>query len=232
MNVIDRATILHFHRHRIAVYGHGSVASLGWRDEQSQRARFEVIARSADFTRTTVLDLGCGRGDLCAFLQSRFEAVRYLGVDHVPEFIHTARERYGHRPDTRFCESDFDAVELPVVDHVVASGALSYRCADAAYPHRMIRRMFAAARDSVIFNMLDARTFPEHPLLVGHDLEETAAFCRTLTPHVTVVAGYRDDDFTVCMRRSAAEASDRQGASRSTITRTSLDARTGTEESS
>ncbi|MBI1395205.1 MAG: methyltransferase domain-containing protein [Betaproteobacteria bacterium] len=201
MDLIERATIMHFHRHRVARFGEGSVRSLGWRNEASQTRRFEVIAAAEDFGGCAVLDLGCGRGDLKSYLDARYEGVSYIGVDQMPEFIADARIRYRNAPRTWFHECDFDAVTLPVVDHVVASGALSYRSADPGFHFAMIRKMYAAARRSVIFNMLDASTFPAHPLLVGHDRDDVAAFCRSLSHDVRVVAGYQDEDFSVCIRR-------------------------------
>ncbi len=42
----------------------------GWTSEKSQLCRFEVIARSADFEKKSVLDLGCGYGELFELLDS------------------------------------------------------------------------------------------------------------------------------------------------------------------
>lgn len=91
MNLIDRATVIHFHRHRIAEFGADSVRALGWVSEASQTSRFEAIAQAADFNDSSVLDLGCGTGDLKAFLDLRFAGVSYLGIEQVPEFVALAR---------------------------------------------------------------------------------------------------------------------------------------------
>jgi hypothetical protein len=66
----------------------------------------------------------------------------------------------------------------------------------------MIERMYAAADRALAFNMLDARLFTDHPLLVGHVPEQIGEFCGTLTPDVRLVRGYLEDDFTVIMNRS------------------------------
>ena len=201
MDVIERATILHYHRHRLDAFGEESPRSLGWRDGESQRLRFEVIAAVGAFGGCSVLDVGCGRGDLKAFLDARFDDVTYIGIDHMPEFVHQARRRYAGAARTSFHVRDFSTVELPVVDYVVASGALAYRSAEADFHLHMIEKMFASARTALIVNMLDAAVFPEHPLLVGRDASEVEAFCRRLSDRVEVVRGYQDDDFTVCVSR-------------------------------
>ena len=89
MNLIDRAKVIHFHRHRIAEFGIDSVRSLGWVSETSQANHFEAISQAADFNNISVLDLGCGTGDLKAFLDARFSGLSYLGIDQVAEFVET-----------------------------------------------------------------------------------------------------------------------------------------------
>ncbi|MBI3714715.1 MAG: class I SAM-dependent methyltransferase [Betaproteobacteria bacterium] len=205
MNLIERATIMHFHRHRIAEYGRDGVMALGWRNADSQSKRFEVIASLADFTGSTVLDVGCGRGDLKAFLDQRFADVAYLGIDQMPEFIADANARYAGGTPCRFYEGDFSTAAFPRVDYVIASGALGYRSVDNDFLFDMICRLYASSGRAAIFNVLDAQHFPDHPLLLGRDCDAVVAYCRTLSPLVEVVKGYLPDDMTVRITRPEAE---------------------------
>ncbi len=193
MNLIERATVMHYHRHRIAEFGPRPQA-LGWKAPHSQWERFELIAQAADFAHCSVLDVGCGRGDLKDFLDERHPGVRYTGVDQMPEFLEDAVRRHG--AGARFLLGDFGQMELPATDYVIASGALSYRCAEEGWHLRMVRKMHAAARRALIFNVLDARRFAQHPLLVGRDCAEVLDLCRRLSPHVAVSQGELDDDMT------------------------------------
>ena len=202
MNILENAAILHYHRHRMATFGDVAVEALGWKCLYSQRKRFEVIAGAADFDNCCILDVGCGRGDLKAFLDERFADFSYIGIDHVPEFIAQAQARYAASPRTWFHSCDFSKLVLPRVDYVIASGALGYRCAQPQFHVEMVRRMYQAAGRGLIFNALDAARFPEHPLLVGRDRKQLVAFCRELSPDVAVIRGYLDDDFTVCIYRN------------------------------
>ncbi len=201
MNLMEKAAIIHFHRHRIRGFPGGSVGALGWRGAASQSRRFQVIAGSADFSGRSIMDLGCGHGDLVGYLSERFSGFTYAGIDMMAEFLDVALERHGQRPDTVFYQADFTRVELPRADYVIASGALGYRSGDPGFYREMIARMYAAAKRALIFNMLDAEFFPEHELLTGHDREEIVAFCRELSPRVELIRGYLEDDFTVCMFR-------------------------------
>lgn len=200
MNLIDRATVIHFHRHRIAEFGADSVRALGWVSEASQASRFEAIAQSVDFNDSSVLDLGCGTGDLKAFLDARFSGVSYLGIDQVPEFVAQARARYAGEPQASIELGDFSSMIFPRVDHVVACGSLSYRSSNPHYVYGAIAKMFASAAQTVVFSVLDAAHFPEHPLLVGHSLDEIMAFCQKLSPSVSLVRGDLANAATVVMR--------------------------------
>jgi len=201
MTPIERATIIHYHRHRIREQGVGSLHALGWRAPASQHGRFEAISRAADFAHASVLDVGCGTGDLSAFLARRHAGLHYLGIDQVVEFIDCARERHGARPRTAFAVADFTHAALPQADFVVACGTLNYRSADPAFVFDSIDRLYAASRRALIFNLLDAAVFPEHPLLVGRDIAGVEAYCRTLGDDLGTVRDYADDDVTLVLRR-------------------------------
>ena len=89
----------------------------------------------------------------------------------MPDFIQQAQQAYAGVPETWFFQGDFSLVPLPVVDFVIASCALGYRSAEPAFHLDAIRTMYRSAREALIFNMLDAAVFPDHPLLIGHDVE-------------------------------------------------------------
>lgn len=205
MNPIDRATILHYHRHRMVRFGEHSLRSLGWRGEESQRKRFEVIAKAGEFSGCSILDVGCGRGDLKRFLDTRFSKFSYIGLDHMPEFIAQAREDYAGVAETWFFECDFSAVQWPKMDYVVASGALGYRTRDAGFHLDMIQRMYDCAQHAAIFNVLDAQAFAADALLVGRDTAELIAFCERIAPEVRVIRGYLEDDVTIGLYRRTGE---------------------------
>lgn len=196
MNLFEKATVVHFHRHRIDAHSLDTHGALGWRAQESQTRRFEMFAQVGDLNGCSLLDVGCGHGDLKGFLDRRFSGFTYLGIDQMSEFIAVAKERYGDRADTFFYRTDFTLVDLPRVDYVMASGALSYRCQSSTFYFDMILKMYAAAAKALAFNMLDVDKFPGHPLLVGHDPAEILSFCRELSPKVEFHVDHLDDYFT------------------------------------
>jgi trans-aconitate methyltransferase len=200
MNLIEKATIIHYHRHRIVEHEGGTAGALGFRGGESQQKRFEILAAVAEsMDGRSVLDVGCGHGDFKACLDGKFHGYSYIGIDQMAEFIQEARVRYGQRPACYFCISDFTAAELPQADYVFASGVLGYKCADSGFYFAMIEKMFNAANITLAFNMLDAAVFPAHPLLTGHDAETVLAYCKTLSPQARLIRGYLEDDFTLVL---------------------------------
>lgn len=199
MNLIEKATIIKYHRHRISEHEDGTVKSLGWREENSQLKRFQVIVDSGDFNNCSVLDVGCGYGDLKKYMDRMFHNFTYIGIDQMPEFITKAKVLYKDYPDTHFISADFTTAGLPHVDYVIASGAFGYRSSNPDFYFEMISKLYKASKKAFVFNMLDKDHFPDHPLLTGHNRKEIEAFCRAICKNSKVIDGYLKDDFTVIM---------------------------------
>ena len=62
--------------------------------KRTQRMRFEVFVSFHDLRGKSVLDVGCGVGDLCGHLQERGIDCEYTGFDVSPEMIRRCRERF------------------------------------------------------------------------------------------------------------------------------------------
>ena len=201
MTLLEKATIMHYHRRRIGEFSIGTVKALGWTNEESQLQRFAALTEVGDLNHTSLLDIGCGHGDLKGYLDERFHGFSYIGIDQMPEFIAEARCLYGQRPNCYFCQADFTEQQLPRTDYVLASGVLSYRSKEQDCYFSMIGKMYEAADKALVFNMLDVKNFPHHEFLLGHDSEKVLAFCKTLSPEVRLIKGYLEDDFTVLMYR-------------------------------
>jgi SAM-dependent methyltransferase len=99
--------------HRSGAYGYlSSIAMV------PRLATIGAYARAFGVRR--LLDVGCGAGDLAAYLDP---AIGYVGVDIAPTAITQARNRFGARADTEFAVADFRAWDCPVpVDCVVWAG--------------------------------------------------------------------------------------------------------------
>ncbi|HRJ73902.1 MAG TPA: class I SAM-dependent methyltransferase [Terrimicrobiaceae bacterium] len=102
----------------------------------------------------SLMDVGCGYGDLGRFLQTKGWRGRYVGVDIVPELIDEGRKRY---PD--FDLRCIDIEENPLVekfDWAVAIGSLTGRVSELDYYdhlEKMIATMWRHVTKGISFNL-------------------------------------------------------------------------------
>jgi SAM-dependent methyltransferase len=172
-------------------------AQVGWGSETSQRRRFEVLTGIATPLEGSVLDVGCGLGDLYIFLKDRGFDGTYHGVDIQPDMVAAARAR---TPEVQFAMLDITglAEPLPRYDYVFMSGAANI--AHDRYPETMealIRRMYALASRGVAFNLLSNRADFIEPGEVYADPGGVLDFCLGLTRRVMLRHDYMPHDFTV-----------------------------------
>ena len=198
MTLLDTAAIFRFHKEQIRDYGIGSVESLGWTSFEAQQQRYAVLKEIADLNNESVLDAGCGHGDLCAYLQHIYPSMRYFGVEQMPDLLNIAIEKYAGLPEALFFQGDFAASELPSTDYVIVCGSLNYRNSDPLFVLRMIEKLFTGCRKGLGFNLL-SHADPPDGLLVAYKPEFIVEYCKQLTPHVVLKDGYRENDFTVFM---------------------------------
>ena len=198
MSLLDKATILKFHKDRIEEFGKGEVEALGWKAKENQLARFEVLAELTDFSGKSVLDIGCGHGDLFPFLLERFPTISYKGLDQMEDFLETASNRYIAYPQARFLWGDFWQADLPPSDIVIACGALSYRHSDPAFLHKMIKKLFSYAKEAFAFTLL-SKVKDTEGLLVAYEAAAVYDYCRKICPNAVLKKDYRSDDFAVFM---------------------------------
>lgn len=96
-----------------------------WNGEASQLLRFtqlcKIIGSSSDFS---INDLGCGYGALYDFLEQRYGAFSYSGIDVSIEMIRAAEGRYTAKGNAKFFHSNRPS---QVADYGVASGIFNVR---------------------------------------------------------------------------------------------------------
>ena len=188
---------------------HGTnVCALGWSSERTQQKRFEVLASLLRLENASVLDVGCGFGDLFHWLKCRGFGGSYTGVDLTGDMVGAAREKY---PAARFVHGNilgdrlFDARQF---EYVVASGIFTFRVGGGVdYVYKMAHRMFDLSSEGIGFNCLSAwgeNTEADELTVVP---EELLAVCRQkITPWLTLRHDYHPGDFTVSLYRNQFES--------------------------
>jgi RimJ/RimL family protein N-acetyltransferase/SAM-dependent methyltransferase len=175
--------------------------ALDWGSRESQQLRFAMLARIGDLRGASVLDVGCGQGDLLAWLQEQRLDVRYRGVDITPAMIDVAKKRFADQ-DFTVCNV-LENPPLPQsVDYVIASGVFYLRQTEPmAFMQAMVRTLFAACRKGVAFNSLSAWSPVREAGEFYADPAEVIAWCRQLTPRLAMLHDYHPRDFSMFLYR-------------------------------
>jgi SAM-dependent methyltransferase len=202
----DRHTITHFSR---LLSRHGrSHASLEWNSRESQERRFGVLAEIGLQPGDSVLDVGCGTGDLLAWMERRGLTVDYAGTDLTPMMVEHARARFPERPFVQGCL--LDGVNLPKdrFDWVLASGIFAHRRDHPdAYMRDMIAAMLPLAVKGVAVNSLSLNAPHNRQWQLFHaDPDATITWARQKVPRADLREDYDPNDFTLYLYTDAAAA--------------------------
>lgn len=200
---LQRAVVAHY---ETRLREHGPTArGMDWKDERSQRLRFEVLVDGLELAGRSLHDVGCGSGALHAYLRQRGLELDYRGSDLSEQMILAARTRH---PGVRFERLDLLADEVAPADVLVTSGLFHVKLAasDAAWGElvrAMLRRMFALCRRSLAFNLMSDQVDFRVPELYYSSPAETLAFCqRALARHVRLRHDYPLHEYTVHVHRA------------------------------
>lgn len=158
---------------------HGySYRSLHWSSEAAQKKRFEMFL-DFNLKNTSLLDLGCGFGDLYKFLMDKKIPCSYTGYDEVEEFILFAKKQYG---GNFFCKS---LQEGESFDYIVASGLFAF--GDRNFFLSSLRHMRSASKKGFAFNIYHP-TYDDRFLRISVD--EVLDFLKRLNSKKIII---RDD---------------------------------------
>jgi SAM-dependent methyltransferase len=131
----DRIAIQDRYRKRWSEFGVDS-RTLGW-NKDCQWVRFEALIEGIRVEEIcSILDVGCGFGDLLGFLRERGWKGQYTGIDLVPEFTDVAQDLHKKDSAARFICGDLPAlpagfksdlgVAIGIFNHRVEQGNLPF----------------------------------------------------------------------------------------------------------
>ena len=176
----------------------------GWYPKNKQQ-NYRLMLHLSELThiplkRTSVLDVGCGKGDFAPLLRQQ-GVYSYLGIDINPVILDIARERH---PDELFHFADLlhgDVTER--FDYVFCSGALTLKLTgmdNYAFFAQMIQTMWTLSKIGLVFNVLTDKKEPFNTDLFFYNPEKIYTICSEIvgdnhiliepTPGVEQIHGY------------------------------------------
>ena len=167
--------MLQQHRRWLQEYGLTEKA-LGWGSAEGMEARFlaacEVMRLTEywSFHGMSVLDVGCGFGDLLPFVEKMF-VWKYFGIDVVPEFIAEARKRYeereaqkgvfAFRPKVGFRLNDCFSIDGESVWDVVMALGVAWMEGGKEFLRLLMRKCHRLCKVAAVVSVTSERTLGE-----------------------------------------------------------------------
>lgn len=168
------------------------VKGLDWSSIPSQEIRFQILLEAIKEKKAsdTILDVGCGYGDLSKFVTW---TPHYYGIDFVPEMIATAKNRY---PNVNFRQASLSD-EKRMYDWVLASGPFNVKSKNnSRYLEQAVTRMWQLSAKGVAFNILISGSGVTNKDMYFYDPAKVLTFCRSLTSFVVCRTDYLPHDGT------------------------------------
>jgi 2-polyprenyl-3-methyl-5-hydroxy-6-metoxy-1,4-benzoquinol methylase len=189
-----------YYGRKLKQYG-ADYRSLGYKSQESQEQRFQVLAEIGDLNHKSILDVGCGLGHFYDFLGRHLNGrkdVNYTGIDIMPELISHAREIY---PKAKFevRNLSWDSMDEKF-DYVLACSVFNIEHSNwLERTFRMLRAMFDTCKIGMGVTFLSVLSpnglRPDrhytHPSTIMSHIGDA------LTTKMTMRHDYRDNDFTV-----------------------------------
>lgn len=174
------------------------IKSVGWKDKDSQRLRFDVLFRGIDIKGKTILDVGCGLGDLIPYLENRYgPEFDYIGID-ISENLLKEASRIHKCKNRKFILGDIFSINLPHVDISVLSGALSFKFPRVEeYAQETLDEMFLLSNEVASINFLTKYVDYELEKNQHYQPEMLLAWAMQLSKKTILFHDYPLHEFTI-----------------------------------
>ncbi len=194
MQSIQRKKVLEYYSKLLEEYGYDP-QSVGWGPRKGKQSlRFSVLSQIGDIANCSILDIGCGFGDLYGYLQHRKIKARYYGIDINSDLIKIGKHIY---PKSKLEVRDFEEKKFTKkFDWVFFSGISSAGC---SYPYikKIMTEMFRICKKGLAMNFVGGIIDYKADNLFYSDPEEIYSITRSLSNRVTLRHDYAPFEFTI-----------------------------------
>ncbi|MBE0492285.1 MAG: class I SAM-dependent methyltransferase [Sulfurospirillum sp.] len=177
---------------------HGiSVQGLSWNSVENQEIRFSVLTQfiAKELLTCSVVDAGCGFGDLYLFWQKMgLKPKNYIGIDSFDKFITIANRRIANAV---FLQRDILKDSLPMADWYIASGSLNLLSDFETW--LFLEKMLLHAQKGIVFNILCGEKKSKIYNYKTEKQIETFIVQKGLT--CKIVVGYLKNDMSVLVKK-------------------------------
>ncbi|NQT22273.1 MAG: amidohydrolase family protein [Candidatus Omnitrophica bacterium] len=191
----EKNGIIRLYENRLKRYGI-SIKTMGWRDRKQQNLRFRILSEIGNINKRSILDVGCGFGDLYNYLADKNIKVKYSGFDIAPKIVQAAKNKHS-KLDFRVKDILRDDVKEKY-DYVFASGILNKKISNnLGYAKKMIAKMYKFSKCGIAVNMFTTNVDFKEKHLYYYPTEKLLGFARTLSRFIVLRPNFPLHDFTL-----------------------------------
>lgn len=164
---------------------------------ERREMRFDILTAVGIKEGDSILDVGCGYGDLADYFQRKNIQVDYTGYDINPDFISKAKEKY---PQHNFQVLDIVNQEYPNFDFIVSTTCFNLKLQfqdNYEFANQIISSMYKHASKGVAIDFLTKYVDFESDHGFHYEPEKIFSMCKNLTKRVTLRHDYPIFEF--CM---------------------------------
>ncbi|MBF0608843.1 MAG: class I SAM-dependent methyltransferase [Candidatus Magnetobacterium sp. LHC-1] len=199
MDTLSKEYVVSFYDNTLRLHGDRPEA-LRW-TSQGQMLHYEALVATDNVIAGSVLDYGCGKGDLYQFLRQNGYHIQYTGMDINPRLIAKAKENY---PEARFMVFDAEETELTEdFDYIFLCGVFNLKVEGIEETIKnVLRRLFKHCRKTLVFNALSAHN-PAKSYELSYVYPETLVnfALSELSSHITLRHDRLPYDFFLFMHK-------------------------------
>ncbi len=200
MNQNDKARIIERYDERLKTYG-ATIEALASGSDDRRKMRFNILKEIGISEGDSVLDLGCGFGDLFAYFKEIGLNVKYTGIDINPAIIENAKIRF---PEIDFRVVDIQEASIENFDYVVSTSSFNLKLLNEdnySFIENLLRKCYAVAQKGVAMDFLssyvDFKGNPEQAFY--YSPEKMFSIAKTITKRVCVRHDYPLFEFCIYM---------------------------------
>lgn len=195
----EPSEIATFYNSRVKKYGY-SAEAVGWRSTAQQQLRFKMLTDGLDFSGSSVLDLGCGFGDLYDFLKKEgMNPKSYTGIDISSEMCEAASKIYSNTANIFFRNEELLSITHEKYDYVIASGSLNYNLGVnmEEYLQNFIELYSTIATKGLLFNLLSDKVDYTQKQHIHYSVDATRQLITLNFPKYRILQDYGLYEFTI-----------------------------------
>ncbi len=176
---------------------------LDWESPEAQKTRFSILTDNIDLNGKSILDVGCGCGDLLDWLKSIDVNADYFGVDILKKMTDRASELH---PETVFAAADIfdegfkseDVIGRSSFDVTFVSGIFNLNAGNnEAFLRAAVPVLAGLADKYFVFNLLDPASPDRDENYFYFEPSEAEKLASSFAGSVKIISGYLSNDYTV-----------------------------------